>query len=47
MDSLAAKRRFLEEAVPGEYVIFFEHDPAVAAGVIRPDGKRLRVEPVI
>ena len=46
MDTLVAKRRFLAEAVAGEYVIFFEHDPAMAAGLIRSDGKRLRAEPV-
>ena len=28
-----------------EYLIFFEHDPHVAAGYIRQDGKRLFVEP--
>jgi glyoxylase-like metal-dependent hydrolase (beta-lactamase superfamily II) len=45
MDTLAAKKGVLAEAVAGEYVIFFEHDPAIAAGVIRADGKRRRVEP--
>jgi glyoxylase-like metal-dependent hydrolase (beta-lactamase superfamily II) len=47
MDTLAAKKRLIAEAVPGEYVIFFEHDPAIAAGVLRQDGRRLTVEPVI
>jgi glyoxylase-like metal-dependent hydrolase (beta-lactamase superfamily II) len=46
MESLLAKRRFLAEAVAHEYVIFFEHDPAMAAGVIRSDGKRLVAEPI-
>jgi glyoxylase-like metal-dependent hydrolase (beta-lactamase superfamily II) len=46
MDTMAYKRRFLDEAIAGEYAIFFEHDPAIAAGVIRPDGRRLRVEPL-
>jgi glyoxylase-like metal-dependent hydrolase (beta-lactamase superfamily II) len=45
MDTLAYKKRFLAEAVPGEYVIFFEHDPAMPAGIIRETGGRLRVEP--
>src|SRR5690606_3244787 len=31
-ETLAAKARWLPEAVQGEYVIFFEHDPTVAAG---------------
>jgi len=47
METLAAKKRFIGEAVAGEYVIFFEHDPVVAAGILRPDGRRLTVEPVI
>jgi len=46
MDTLDYKKRFLREAIDGEYVIFFEHDPAIAAGIIRErDGKRV-VEPV-
>jgi glyoxylase-like metal-dependent hydrolase (beta-lactamase superfamily II) len=47
MDTLMYKKRFLSEAIEGGYVIFFEHDPAVAAGIIRQDGRRLVVEPVI
>ena len=46
MDTLAAKKAFLAEAIAGEYVIFFEHDPRMAAGIIRQDGRRLTVEPV-
>ena len=46
MDTLAYKRRFLAEAVAGEYVIFFEHDPSVAAGIIRDDAGRLSVDPL-
>lgn len=46
VDTLFAKKRFLAEAIPGEYVIFFEHDPEVAAGIIRQDGKRKIVEPI-
>jgi glyoxylase-like metal-dependent hydrolase (beta-lactamase superfamily II) len=45
MDTLAYKRSFLREAIEGEYVIFFEHDPAITAGVIRESGGRLRVDP--
>jgi glyoxylase-like metal-dependent hydrolase (beta-lactamase superfamily II) len=46
MDTLAARKRVLAEAIEGEYAIFFEHDPVTAAGVIRADGRRKRVEPV-
>jgi glyoxylase-like metal-dependent hydrolase (beta-lactamase superfamily II) len=46
MDTLLYKKQFVPEAIAGEYVIFFEHDPVISAGVIRQDGGRLRVEPV-
>jgi glyoxylase-like metal-dependent hydrolase (beta-lactamase superfamily II) len=46
VDTLVSKKRVLAEAIAGEYVIFFEHDPATAAGVIRLDGRRKRVEPI-
>ena len=46
MDTLQYKKRFLSEAIAGEYVIFFEHDPAIAAGIIRDENGRKRVEPV-
>jgi glyoxylase-like metal-dependent hydrolase (beta-lactamase superfamily II) len=46
MDTLIFKKRFLREAIDGEYVIFFEHDPAMAAGIIREKNGRLNVEPV-
>ena len=41
MDTLAFKRRFIREAIDREYLIFFEHDPQIAAGYIREkDGRR-------
>jgi methylmalonyl-CoA epimerase len=44
MDTLAAKRTFAKEAVEQEILVFFEHDPSVAAGYIREDnGKRVVV----
>ena len=46
MDTLAYKKPFLREAIAREYVIFFEHEPAIAAGIIREQGNRLSVEPV-
>ncbi len=47
MDTLAFKRRFVREAIEREYLIFFEHDPAVAAGYIREKNGRKYVEPVV
>jgi methylmalonyl-CoA epimerase len=47
MDTLAFKRAFAVEAIEKEYLVFFEHDPSMAAGRLREkDGKRF-VERVI
>ncbi len=47
MDTLGAKRQFAKEAVAKDVLVFFAHDPAVAAGYIREqDGKR-RVVPAL
>jgi methylmalonyl-CoA epimerase len=47
METLAFKKRFIKDAIQRELLIFFEHDPFVAAGYIREkDGKRY-VEPVL
>jgi glyoxylase-like metal-dependent hydrolase (beta-lactamase superfamily II) len=46
METLEFKRAFVKEAIEREYIIFFEHDPVVAAGYIRQKDKRLYVEPV-
>ena len=46
MDTLAFKRKLLREAIEKEYLVFFEHDPDLAAGYIREaDGRRF-VEPL-
>jgi glyoxylase-like metal-dependent hydrolase (beta-lactamase superfamily II) len=45
MDTLAFKRTFVREAIEREYLIFFEHDPDIAAGYIREAAGRRRVEP--
>jgi hypothetical protein len=47
MDTLAYKKSFIAEAIEREYVIFFEHDPELVAGVIRQDAGRRHVEPVL
>jgi glyoxylase-like metal-dependent hydrolase (beta-lactamase superfamily II) len=42
METLAFKKRFVREAIEREYLIFFEHDPLIAAGYIRErEGKRI------
>ena len=47
MDTLAFKRRFIREAIDREYLIFFEHDPLIAAGYIREKDGRRYVEQVL
>jgi glyoxylase-like metal-dependent hydrolase (beta-lactamase superfamily II) len=46
MDTLAFKRDFVRDAIEREYLIFFEHDPNIAAGYLREEGGRKRVEAV-
>jgi hypothetical protein len=45
MDTMAAKKQFVKEAIERETLVFFEHDPAVAAGYIREQDGKLRVVP--
>ena len=47
MDTLAFKRQFIRDAIEREYLIFFEHDPVVAAGYIREKDGRRYVEQVL
>jgi glyoxylase-like metal-dependent hydrolase (beta-lactamase superfamily II) len=46
MDTLTFKRAFIREAIEREYLIFFEHDPEIAAGYIRETAGRKHVEPL-
>ena len=47
VDTLSFKRAFAKEAIQRDYLVFFEHDPSMAAGYLREkDGKRY-VERVI
>ncbi|HET9194306.1 MAG TPA: methylmalonyl-CoA epimerase [Vicinamibacterales bacterium] len=47
METLAFKRQFIREAIDREYLIFFEHDPVIAAGFIREKSGRRDVEQVL
>lgn len=47
VDTLFYKKAFIGEAIRGEYVIFFEHDPAIAAGIVREANGRRTVEPLM
>jgi glyoxylase-like metal-dependent hydrolase (beta-lactamase superfamily II) len=47
MDTLSFKRTFVREAIDREYLVFFEHDPEIAAGFIREHNGRKSVERVL
>lgn len=47
MDTLAFKDAFAREAVEREYLVFFEHDPVLAAGRLRQGSGTRAVERVI
>ena len=47
METLAFKKRFIRDAIDGEFLIFFEHDPVVAAGYIRERNGRRYVESAV
>ena len=47
METLAFKRAFAREAVEQEYLLFFEHDPSMAAGYLRESHGKRFVERVI
>ena len=46
METLEFKRAFLRDAIDNEYLVFFEHDPAIAAGYIRETNGKKHVEAV-
>jgi methylmalonyl-CoA epimerase len=45
MDTLASKKAFYKEAIEKNTLVFFEHDPVVAAGYIREEQGKRRVLP--
>lgn len=47
METLEFKRGFAREAIAREYLLFFEHDASIAAGIIRERGGRRTVERVL
>jgi methylmalonyl-CoA epimerase len=47
METLAFKKRFIREAIDREYLIFFEHDPIVAAGYVREKNGKREIEHVL
>jgi methylmalonyl-CoA epimerase len=47
VDTLTFKRGFAREAIEREYLIFFEHDPSLAAGRIRESAGTRTVERII
>ena len=46
LETLAAKKTIVREAIERQTLMFFEHDPAIAAGYIREENGKWRVAPV-
>lgn len=47
VDTLTFKRAFAREAIEGDYLVFFEHDPSMAAGYLREANGKRTVERLI
>ena len=47
VDTLAFKRAFAREAIDQAYLLFFEHDASMAAGILRESGGKRSVERVL
>jgi hypothetical protein len=45
VDTLMAKKPFVREAIEKQTLVFFEHDPAVAAGYIQEQNGKIVVQP--
>src|SRR5262249_53028915 len=45
LDTLSAKQAFVRQAVEHDTLVFFEHDPAIAAGRLRDQGGKRVVIP--
>jgi glyoxylase-like metal-dependent hydrolase (beta-lactamase superfamily II) len=45
METLAAKKAFLQEAIRRSTLVFFEHDPAIVAGVVSETGGKRMLTP--
>lgn len=45
VDTLSAKQQFVKEAIAKDMLVFFEHDPVVAAGYVRDQNGRRAIEP--
>ena len=45
VDTMAAKQQFVPEAIEKQMLVFFEHDPAVAAGYVKEEDRKRTVVP--
>jgi len=44
LDTLSAKQQFVKQAIEKDMLVFFQHDPAIAAGYIREQNGKRNVE---
>ncbi|MBI3263572.1 MAG: methylmalonyl-CoA epimerase [Acidobacteria bacterium] len=47
LDTMRFKAALLREAVKNEHLVFFEHDPEIAAGIVVEEGGKRRVERIL
>ena len=45
LDTMAAKQQFAQEAIEKKVLVFFEHDPVVAAGYLKEEDRKRTVVP--
>ena len=45
LDTMAAKQQFAQEAIEKKILVFFEHDPVVAAGYLKEEDRKRTVVP--
>ena len=43
LDTMAAKQQFVKEAIENKILVFFEHDPVIAAGYLKEEDRKRTV----
>ena len=46
LETIANKKRFYAEAVPGNWLVLFTHDPHIPAAYLRQEGKKFIAQPL-
>ena len=46
LETIANKKRFYAEAIPGNWLVLFTHDPHIPAAHLRQDGRKIIAQPL-